>query len=220
MGTDGFYYYDGSLHRLVCSLDEFVFDQDGEGRLNFYQKEKVFCDTIKEFNEIIWLYSTEDSLENNRYILFNVQEGLWYDGTIDRTVWLDKDVFSRPYGISSSGKLYVHEEGKDEDGSPMTAFIRSGDIDLDDGTDFMFVDRFIPDFKLVPNRNANLYVYLKKYPASVEIEKGPYSFNNDTQKISIRARTRHISIKYVVDTLGSDFEVGSPRFGIQPDGRR
>lgn len=220
MGTDGFYYYDGTIHRLNCSLDEYIFDQDGGGRLNFGQKEKVFCDTIKEFNEIIWLYPTEDSLEINRYILFNFQEGLWYDGTIDRSVWLDRGVFSRPYGIDLSGRCYIHEEGKDADGTPMRAYIKSGEIDLEDGTDLMFIDRFIPDFKLVPNRNASLNLYLKKYPSGSEIVKGPYNFNNNTQKVSLRARARHVSIEYIVDTLGADFEVGSPRFGLQPDGRR
>lgn len=37
---------------------------------------------------------------------------------MDRTAWVDKDVFDKPYGINSSGVLYVHERGKDDDAVP------------------------------------------------------------------------------------------------------
>jgi hypothetical protein len=220
MGTDSFYYYDGVVHNLPCSIEEDIFDQDGDNRLNFNQKEKTFCSTNKEFGEILWLYPSEASDEIDRYIIYNYKENLWYDGTLDRTVWLDRIIFSKPYSISSSGNLYIHEQGKDDDGSSMTAYLKSGDIDLEDGSNLMFIDRFIPDFKLVPNRNASLYLYLKKYLTDEATEKGPYSFNNETNKISLRAKARHVSIKYQVDALGADFEVGSPRFGLQPDSRR
>ena len=84
----------------------------------------------------------------------------------------------------------------------------------------MFIDKFIPDFTLSSNRNADLYLYLKKYPNSTATVKGPYSFTDTTEKISPRARARHVSIKYEVSSIGGDFEVGSPRFSIQPDGGR
>ncbi len=220
MGTDNFYMYDGDVRAMPSTLEEFIFDQDGGGRLNFGQKEKVYCATNNEFNEIIWFYPTEDSLEINRYVIYNYQEGAWYDGTLERTVWLDRNVFSKPYALDSTGKLLIHEEGKDDDGVAMTAFIESGDLDLENGEDMIFIDRFIPDFKLVPNRNAFLTLTVKKYPNQTGIVKGPYTFNNDTDQIKFRARGRQVSIKYEVTTLGADFEVGAPRFGIQIDGER
>ena len=39
--------------------------------------------------------------------------------------------------------LYSHENGHDDDGSAMTAYIESGFIDIDDGDHFSFVSRII-----------------------------------------------------------------------------
>lgn len=220
MGIDGFYMYDGVVRRLISSLDEYIFDQDGEGKINFAQKEKVYCSTDKEFNEIIWFYPSNDSTEIDRYVIYNYIENLWYDGTMERTVWLDRSIFDKPYAISPEGKLYAHEQGKDDDGNPLIAYLVSGDLDIEDGQELVFVDKFIPDFKLFPNRNASLQLTLKKYPNSTGQVKGPYTFNNETEKINLRARARQISIRYEVSAIGADVEVGAPRFSFQPDGGR
>ena len=102
----------------------------------------------------------------------------------------------------------------------MLAFIESGEVDIDDGENIMFVDRFIPDFKLVSNRNASVSVTFKKYPSETGITKGPYTFNNSTRQIKFRGRGRSATVRYEVNALGADFEVGAPRFGIQIDGER
>ena len=36
--------------------------------------------------------------------------------------------------------------GFDDDGSAMTAFVESGDLEIGDGDSFMFIKRIIPDF--------------------------------------------------------------------------
>lgn len=219
-GLDGFYIYDGTVRRLPSTIEEFIFDQDGEGRINFEQKEKTYCNTNTEFNEIIWFYPTVDSEENNRYIMYNFKDNIWYDGTMERTCWVDRSVFSNPYAFDADGTLYLHETGKDAGAQPLQAFLESGDLDIEEGERMLFIDKFIPDFFLVPNRNAEVTLTFKKYPRGPEFVKGPYPFNNDTQKISLRGRGRHVSIKYSVNTLGSDFELGAPRFSFQVDGER
>lgn len=220
MGIDNFYMYDGIVRVLDSTLEEAIFDQDGSNRLDFEQKEKTFCATNNEFSEILWLFQSEGATEVDRYVIYNFKDRVWYDGTLDRTVWLDRSIYPKPYSISSSGLLYAHEQGKDDDGEVLAAFIESGDIDLGEGEEIMFVDRFVPDFNLIPNRNANLYLKYKMYPSESGVTKGPYVFNNDTKQISLRVRGRHVSVKYEVNALGSDFEVGAPRFGIKVDGER
>lgn len=220
-GLDGFYTYNGVVQRLPCEISQFLFDQDGEGRINVNQKAKVFCGANKEFNEIVWFRPTYSSDEINRYVCYNYLENLWYDGTEVRTTWEDAGVFNKPYATDPSGYLYVHEVGKDADSNPLVAFIRSGYLDLDDGQELMFVDKFIPDFELIPNRNAELNIYFKKYPNSSETtDKGPFPFNNTTEKISLRGRGRQASVQYTVNATGADFQVGDPRFSIQRDGGR
>lgn len=220
-GLDGYYMYNGVVERLPCEISQFLFDQDGEGRINVDQKAKVFCGTNKEFNEIKWYRPTYDSTEVNRYVCYNYLENLWYDGTEVRTTWVDAGVFDKPNATDPSGFLYVHEVGKDADYLPLIAYIRSGYLDLDDGQQMMFVDKFIPDFELTPNYNAELTLYFKKYPNStLTTTKGPYPFNNTTEKISLRGRGRQASIQYTVNATGADFQVGNPRFSIQLDGGR
>lgn len=220
MGIDNFYMYDGVVRVLPCDLEEFIFDQDGGGQINYGQKEKVYCSTINSYNEIIWFYPSTSDTENNRYIIYNYKDGVWYDGTITRTCWVDSTVFEKPFGFGVDGSLFVHEQGYDDDGSPMYSWIQSGDVDIKDGTSFFLVDRFIPDFELRPNRNAQLTLNFKKYPSDSGIEKGPYTFSGTTRKISVRGRGRHVSIKYEVNSLGADFDIGAPRLGITLDARR
>ena len=220
MGLDGFYMYDGVVRNLTSTIDEFVYDEDGVGKLNFSQKEKVYCSSNKDFNEIIWLYPTSSSTEINRYIIYNYVERVWYDGSIDRTVWLDKGTFERPYGIKSDGTLYLHEVGKDDDGSPMVAYIKSGYFDIDDGDSMLYIDRFVPDFKLTANRQAETTLRFKKYPNADEILKGPYTFTSVTPQVNTRGRGRQCSVEFRIEAIGADLEVGAFRFGYKPDGAR
>lgn len=221
-GLDNFYMYDGVVQSIPCSIEKFVFDQDGDGTLNFSQKEKVYCGVIKEFNEVIWLYPKKDSDECNFYIKYNYEEGVFDFGDFDRTTWIDRGVFDRPYAISASGRLYAHEVGKDADGAPFEAFIRSAYFDIDDGQQLMFVDRILPDIRLAPNRNVEITLFAKKYvhPTATSVQKGPFYFDDSMGKISCRIRGRQISIEYRVTATGADFEVGKVRIGFQPDGGR
>jgi len=221
-GLDKFYMYNGTVNILPTTLDKFIFDQDGEGRINFSQKEKTFAGIIKEFNEIIFMYPKEGSDEVDSYIKYNYIENTVDYGSIDRTTWLDRSTFSYPYAISSGGRLYAHELGKDADGAPLEAHIRSAYFDIGDGQDILFIDRILPDVRVPSNRSLEITCYFKKYPhpqADV-ITKGPYYFSDSDDKINLRGRGRAMSIKYSVSSTGSDFEIGRIRIGIQPDGSR
>lgn len=222
MGVDGFYIYDGIIKNLPCSISKYIFDQDGEGRLNFDQKEKVFVGVNKEFNEIIWFYPSHDSLENNAYAKYNFVENLWDYGTMTRTVWFDKSVFPKPYAIDTDGRLYVHETGKNADGNVLESFVRTAYFDIEDGQSMMFMDRIVPDVRLPAAGAINISVWTKKYPhptASI-VTKGPYVFSDNNNKISMRARGRQMALEFMVNSTNGDFEIGKIRIGVQPDGGR
>lgn len=221
-GVDDFYMYDGVIKVLPSTIDKFVFDQDGEGRLNSGQLDKVTAGINKEFNEILWFYPDYTSTENNRYVQYNYVENVFSYGTLERTAWVDRGTFTKPYGIAANGTLYVHESGKDADGAPLVAYIRSSYFDLEDGEDIVFVDRILPDIKLAQNRNIEITVFTKKYPhpRAKIITKGPYYFDDTLNQIKMRARGRQLSIEYRVTSTGADFEVGKVRIGLQKDGER
>ena len=221
-GTDNFYMYDGVVSVLPSTIGKYLFDQDGEGQINFDQKEKAYLGIIREFNEIIGLYPSINSTEIDSYWKYNYIEGVFDTGTLNRTVWLDRNIFPKPYAVDELGRLYVHEEGKDADGSPLEAYIRSSYFDIDDGEDMMFMDRVLPDVLLPSSRNMEITFFVKKYPhpGADIITKGPYFFDDTKRKISLRVRGRQVSVEYKVTATGSDFEIGKFRYGLQPDGER
>lgn len=222
MGLDDFYVYDGIIRPIDNSLDESIFDQDGAFKLNDAQKEKVFAGVNKEFHEVWWFFPSDASDEIDRYVIYNYLENLWYDGALERTVWLDRSIFTNPFALDASGTLFAHENGKDDDGSAMNAFIRSGYFDLDEGQKFMFVDEILPDVKLPSSKALQISLLTKKdpHPNATITTKGPFSFDDTKSTLHIRARGRQMSILYDSNATGGDFEIGKVRLAIQPDGER
>jgi hypothetical protein len=218
MSNAAFYRYDGSLRTLDCTVRDVIFDVNNEQGLNQSQKDMVFCGLNQEFTEIIWLYPSRDSTKCDRYVILNYKEGSWYDGSLDRSVWQAVGTFNKPLAISRDGVLYAHEQGKDDDGSPMEAFIESGQFDLGSGDEVMYIDKFIPDF----NQVGNLTVTIKtrKYPQSGEFQTKEYVLTPSSGKLNTRARGRQATIKYNSNTAEGDFTVGKPRLAIKPDGAR
>ncbi len=219
MTVSGFYLYNGAIEVLPCSLSEFVFQQDTEGSLNLEQKEKVFAGLNTDFNEIIWLYPAGSSTECSRYIIYNYLENIWYDGTLDRTVWVDNEIFEKPYAVHVNGKLYTHEVGKNDDAGSLKAFIETSDFEIGNGERVMFVDKLVPDgdFK----GTTNMTFTTRKYPGSEEtVTKGPFAITSATQKIHPRVRGRHGSLRYSTSGTNSDFRLGANRLFIKPDGAR
>lgn len=219
MGFNTFHMYDGTIKTLPCTIQKYIFDPDSEGSVNFFQKDKIYCNTIREFNEVVWFYPSKESDENDRYVLYNYLENLWYYGTMDRTVWSDVDIFSRPYAIDTSGNLLIHEQGKNADTAGFRAVLKTSFFDLDDGDKLMFVERYIPDNKIV--KDLNITFNYKKYPQAQEsFTKGPFTLLDSTQKIHPRVRGRQCQLVYSTSTQGGDFRIGSDRLAMKPDGKR
>lgn len=221
-GTDGFYMYDGVIRSLPSTLSNYLFAQDSDGRINFAQKEKIYIGINKEHHEIWWFYPLHSELENSNYVKYNYIEKVWDIGTIERTVWLDKGVYDKPYALNTSGKLYVHEQGYNDDAAPLNSFITSAYFDLDDGDDLIFVDKIIPDVTLPANRPIQISVLTKKepHPEDQVTTKGPYSFEDTNNKISLRARGRQMALKFETTTTDGNFSLGKIRLNVQPDGKR
>lgn len=219
MGYNTFHMYDGVIRTLPSSLQKFIFEPDSEGSINVNQREKVFAAPNKEFNEIWWFYPSKNSIENDRYIIFNYEEETWYHGTLDRTVWQDVDIFARPYAFDASGVLFIHEQGKDDDTAGLKATLGTSFFDLDDGGELMWVDRIIPDNSIIKEMRYNLEY--KKYPQSDEVfTKGPFLITPDTVKFHPRLRGRVGSITYSTSIQGGDFRLGADRISLRPDGKR
>lgn len=231
MGQDKFYAYTGRIETLPCTLRDHVFNN-----INLNQSDQVICGTNEQWNEVWWFYPTANSGYNDAYVVYNHLERIWYYGNLDRTAWLDTPLRYFPQAANTSagtstGYLYNHEEGIDDDGAPMVSYIQSSDFDLDDGDNFMLVRRMIPDVdfsgSLSEAPEVIFQVRPRNFPGSsvradtadsqrvIEVSSGLY-----TDQVFMRARARQMAMKITSDALGVQWQLGAPRLDVRPDGRR
>lgn len=231
MGQDKFYAYTGRVETLPCTLRNHVFMN-----INTDQADQVICGTNEQWNEVWWFYPTADSAWNNAYVVYNHLDQVWYYGYLDRTAWLDTPLRHWPQGAktdegATTGYLYNHEDGVDDDGAPMEAYIQSNDFDLDDGDQFMLTRRIIPDIDFSGSTatapEVTLEVRSRNFPGN------GFNTNTDdtarviqssvdsyTGQVFLRTRARQMALKVMSDTLGTQWQLGAARLDVRPDGKR
>ena len=223
MGISEFYMYNGAVQKIPCSVRDYVFDD-----INVGQFDKVTAAVNSENNEIWWFYPSASSTENDRYVVYNTLEQVWYYGNLPRTCWVDRGIEQYPIAASPDNFLYNHEFGFD-DGSvspagAITAYVSSSPMDMGDGQQFTFLSRLIPD---VGFRNSSAPVPLLDITTRVRnYSNGNYlktvtsQVGDDTEQINLRLRGRQFSIQVQSDDTGVAWRLGSLRYDMRPDGRR
>ena len=231
MSQDSFYLFDGSVKKIPCTVEQFIFDN-----INVTASENAFAGHNGEFNEIMWFYARTGSDQINALVAYNYTEGTWWTGTLSRTTWTDREIYDNPLATKYSeglvannetilgltagaSQLFLHETGTDDDGNAMTAFVKSGGVQIEQGDEFAFVSKLIPD---VQNQsgvlNANLE--FKAYPNNSTSVTKTASFTDSTDFVSLRGRGREFTVNVVSNTTGTAWRLGTQRFDIRPDGRR
>ena len=230
MARDGFYTYNGSVQRLLCSVLNYVLDD-----FNSNQSFKTVAFTNREFNEVGWFYPSSSSTEIDRYVTYNYLEKAWSIGELSRTAWLDDGIFEKPRATgkdSSVNYVYTHESSDDADGIPMdNVFIESGDIDIDDGEKFSFIRKIIPDVKFFGTNSSdgqiNFVLKTRNFPGDSLSTNSTSDVTSSTQQNHVRARTRQMVFRAQSDDdaatgvrTGFKWRLGANRFDIRPDGKR
>ena len=230
MARDGFYTYNGSVQRLLCSVLNYVLDD-----FNSSQSFKTVSFTNREFNEVGWFYPSSSSTEIDRYVTYNYLEKAWSIGELSRTAWLDDGIFEKPRATgkdSSVNYIYTHESSDDADGIPMdNVFIESGDIDIDDGEKFSFIRKIIPDVKFFGTNSSdgqiNFVLKTRNFPGDSLSTNSTSDVTSSTQQNHVRARTRQMVFRAQSDDdaatnvrTGFKWRLGANRFDIRPDGKR
>jgi hypothetical protein len=245
MGRDRFYTYSGRVDTLPCTIRQYIFTD-----INFTQSALIFSGVNNKFTEIIWFYCSANSSEIDRYVVFNYLENIWYYGQLSRTAWIDSGVFNNPVGLSN-GWVYQHENGTN-DGQPLgaaplpiTSFIQSADVDIDDGDKYMLIRRVIPDINfrgsdtnnevtgaaIIPE--ADITVGVRNFPGAASsttnaegvstgatIVTATATVDQYTNQVFIRARGRQMNFRIASDTVGTQWQLGLPRVDARPDGTR
>ena len=241
--------YNGTVVKIPCSVEDFVFNTANPGDLGFnYDAGKItYANHNSLFNEINWFYASNSATEIDRCVTYNYSEKVWYTSSLARTSYYDAHLFDKPYATSfydagiptfpviqgvtntsGSTTYWTHETGVDQLDNGVTttvsAFIETGDFMIHvegDGEYFTKIRRFIPDFQRLDG-TATVTILLKDYPSDTASSSslGPFSVTSSTQKIDTRARGRAASLKISNLSSGETWRYGTFRADIQPDGRR
>ena len=227
MGLDNFYVYAGQTAQLPCTVKDKVFAD-----INLAEFDKVFGAVNSEFGEVFWLYPSAASSENDRYVVYNYLDKIWYYGTIERTAWIDRG--TRDFPIAAyNGLLYNHEFGYDDDGQPMDSYIESAAMDIGDGDHFLYIRRVIPDLTFrgstsISSPQATFTIKARNFPgedfgstaAGTTSRTSVSPVEEYTNQLDLRIRGRSFAIRVDSNALESKWKLGSPRVDIKQDGRR
>ena len=225
MAIDNFYVYTGTVQKIPCSVLGYVFDD-----LNISEAYKFHAFLNEEFDEVGWFYTSAGGSEIDRYVSYNYANNAWAYGQLSRTAWLDAG--TEPYPRATGGNyLYEHEFGYDDDGNPMTnVFIESSDMDMDDGDQFSFVSKLIPDVRFLNNAGGgqiNFVLKTRDAPGTTLTTNSTNVIAGDTAKVDLRSRSRQIAVRFESDddatypgNTDTGWRLGNNRIEIKPNGRR
>ena len=230
MSQNSFYLYDGTVKKLPCSVQDYVFED-----FSIANYPETYAGINSEFNEITWFYPSAASTQIDRAVTYNYLEKSWHTSNLDRTSWSDYGVYQQPYatkyfpnntattptvlGLTAGATtFYEHEVGFDDDGTAMTAFITSGDFDIQDGQQMLSISRGIPDFKDQVG-DATIKLGLKSFPSdtSTDISR---TVTTNTTKFDLRGRGRQANVDIRSTDVGANWRYGTLRLDVKPDGGR
>ncbi len=237
MGKDKFYKYDGRTQPLRCDLRKFIFDD-----FNTQQYDQIVSGTNESYHEIWWFYCSAGQTVSDRYVVYNYLEDVWYYGTMSRTAWLDSGLRDSPLAATYDSNLVNHEQGVDDNAGeetlPIHAFVSSAEFDLEDGHQFAFIWRVLPDIRFDGSTAGSPSATMTLLP----LANSGSGYNNPaseggsntraitrtavlpveeyTGQIYTRVRGRQLAMKVESTEAGVTWQLGAPRIDMRSDGRR
>lgn len=231
MGGGEFYMYDGAVKQLPCAVKEYVFDD-----INGSQMQKVYGGHNAAFSEVWWFYPSAESENNDKYVVYNYEQDVWYYGELARTAWTDRGLLGLPLAASADGYVYYQESGLN-DGSvtpaaALNAYVESSVFDIGEGDQFMFATRVIPDITFRNSTDsmpiATMTLKARNFPGGAYFgtDSDPVAktatlpVEQFTNQLFVRIRGRSLSLRVESDQTGTAWRLGDPRIDFRTDGRK
>ena len=125
--------------------------------------------------------------------------------------------------LIKSNVLYNHESGHDDDGSAMTAYIETGDMDLGEGDQVWAINRVIPDLVFRDAQSTDevtISLNGHNFPGDAQSSLTSAAITSSTGQAFVRARARQVSMKVESTGAGYGWRLGYVRLDGRTDGRR
>tara|TARA_R110002020_G_scaffold31822_7_gene98710 strand:- start:734 stop:2848 length:2115 start_codon:yes stop_codon:yes gene_type:complete len=230
MGQNEFYMFNGAVNRLACTVRDYVFSD-----FNDDQAGKVIAGSNAAFGEVWWFYPSANSADNDRYVVYNYQQNIWYYGNLGRSAWMDRGTERNPIAASTDHYLYFHEFG-DNDGSEnppvaINSYIESSQVSIGEGDNFVFVRRLIPDVTFRSSTGTpdlSMTIKARRFPGSnydtsntaTVSQTATVPIEEFTDQAHIRVRGRSFAVRVESNQTDVTWRLGTPRVDVRPDGRR
>ena len=181
MGIDKFYMYSGTVETLPCTVKQYVFED-----MNIDQAWQFFVGGNSGYNEVWWFYCSKYVLnadgtvflnevgapvinsQINKYVIYNYLDRTWYIGTMNRSAWLDSGLKPFPVAVDYNNRVLFHENSVDDLSSntpvAINAHIASSEFDIEDGQNFGYIWRVLPDVNFNASTVENPKLYMSITP--------------------------------------------------------
>jgi hypothetical protein len=203
IGAFNFWVFDGTISKLNCDvLDYFL------GDINEEQRSKTVAFNVSDFTEVWWLYQSKTSPtgEPDKYIVYNYGKGIWYYGSLSRTVGTDSDPLRNVMMIGPDGTVYDHEiRSAGRDGR--LPYIETGPLEWEDGGNLTAMQYMYPD--VTPPAGVSMSLTVRDMP------QAPVRFSRDFQMMNPISTTgimgRDIRMRLTGTGLFPQWKVGDFR---------
>jgi len=190
---------------------------------------------IYNYLEQIWYYGT-------------LTRTAWIDSSLRQypmaAGYGDVNPNAPPIDYAGIDSAIIYHESQVDDGttnppSAIAAYIQSSDFDIGDGHNFGFVWRVIPDvsfdgssgsvlpsvnFTVLPRQNPGANYGSSDYPVVTSLQsyagQSTYNVQQFTQYAYCRLRGRQMALVVSSNQVGTQWQLGSPRLDVRPDGRK
>lgn len=248
MGNGKFYRYDGRVETLVCDLRQYVFSDFNVNQTQQVfastneQFNEIWWFYCSANSTTVDRYVIYNYVEKGWYY-GNLGRTAWIDTSVSSDVPMAADYNRRllyhETGVDDNATVTT---------LPIESYITSSEFDIDDGHNLGFVWRVIPDVNftgstatsptmnltLLPLQNSGSGYTRGTVPVpSVTTDMSVAGDNSYpvvrsttvpidqyTGQVNIRVRGRQMSIKAESSQIGVQWQLGSPRIDIRPDGRK
>lgn len=216
MGKEGFWIYDGGVVRpLPCDVGSYVFDSidPDAGPLYSHGSDNGV------FPEAWFWYPEQGNVVPNKYVIYNYAEQWWSIGEMERTASSPAGVYAYPMLAAGDGRLYFHEDGWTNAGTPITTnrYAETASINVLSGNNTATVTQAIVDNGYSYD-STRLTLFSTFAPQGAESSFGPYTSRSNGYT-DIRASGRDFRVK-IESTKDQEWSIGAIRIDVKPGGMR